>query len=82
MAVYGVVAMLLLFFSLRREWMYSMKDYGAEALTVIYPLAFAVSSLWSVVAAVELIKNHRVMPINELLLEAHLSRDIFTFYGR
>lgn len=67
-AVIGAVALVLVFFSIRREWMYSMKDYGAEAMTEVYPLAFAVSCVWSVVTAVKLIRNRRVMPLNELLL--------------
>ncbi len=67
-ALVGAAALVLMFFSLNREWMVSTKDYGVEAMTEVYPLAFAVSCIWSVVAAVELIKNHRVMPLNELLL--------------
>lgn len=60
---------LAMFFSvINKDWIYSTEDYSAGSMTDMYPLAFAFSCIWAVIAAFELVKNHRVMPINQLLL--------------
>ncbi len=63
------VAALAMFFSvINKDWIYSMEDFSAGSMTDIYPIAFAVSCVWSIISAIELVKNHRLMPMNQFLL--------------
>lgn len=64
----GIAALTLFFISINKEWMFSMENYSTSSTTAIYPLAFVMSCVWSFVAVAELLKNHRVMPLNQLLM--------------